>query len=88
VPADLKTYIWHRWEREVIAARAELRSAEPTPFSFVAIIYAPSRYRGALTEAVGSVAGDRHFYAQMDTPRVQKHKVDAARAGAGLTKEN
>jgi hypothetical protein len=85
VPANLKTYGWRRWEREETAARAERDRAGPTPYSFVANIFAPNRYRAALTEAVGPVAGDRYFWAQMSSPRVQKHKADAARAGAEST---
>lgn len=80
VPADLKTYNWRRWEKDETVAQVE--------YALVANITAPHRYRMALTQAVGPVAGDRHFYAQMDTPRVKKHQTDAARAGAGSTEEN
>jgi hypothetical protein len=85
VPADLKTYDWRRWEREATAAHAgDWRRS--WPHSFVVVIYGPDHYREALTKAVGPVAGDRYFYAQMDTPRVRKHKLAAARAGAESTK--
>lgn len=87
VPATLATYRWRRWERESIADRAGLNLCTPTPYSFTAIIYAPALYRAALTAAVGKVAGDRYFWAQMSTPRVQNHKADAARAGVESTKE-
>ena len=56
-----------------------------SPYSFVAFIHAPHLYRIALIEAVGQHAGDRHFYAQIETLRVKKHQLDATRAGAEST---
>ena len=87
VPDDLEKFDARRWirlslvegEEHLASIAARHNRAEVLKHWFAVMVIAPARYRRALHEAIGEVAGDDHFYGVAKVP--EKAYQTARRAG-------